>query len=92
MTDKKKRTTDEGYRNRNGQVNCGKTEWAGNDNNQRIYALRCGRCGFCYGANGSDVFQRKCPNCGGGESCSNPECPAKPNKGDCNECKGRKAG
>ena len=83
-----KGTTNPGYKNRNSQVVREKTSWAGTDHNQMICILRCEKCGFSYGANTSDVFQRKCPNCGpAGEPCSNPECPAKPDKGNCERCR-----
>jgi hypothetical protein len=54
-----------GYRNRNDQVVIHATGLPGNDHNQYIYVLRCERdgCGYEYGANGSDIFQRKCPRC-----------------------------
>lgn len=57
-----KGTTETGYRNRNGQVVLRKTNLPGNDHNQFIYVLRCENCGHEYGANGSDIFQRRCPN------------------------------
>ena len=50
-----------GYRNRNRQVVVRPTRLAGTDHIQ--YVLRCGVCGHEYRANGSDIFQRKCPNC-----------------------------
>jgi hypothetical protein len=59
-------TTSAGYRNRNGQLVVRATTLPGNDHRQRIYVLRCGSCGREYGANGSDIFQRRCPACGGG--------------------------
>ncbi|MEL6267529.1 MAG: hypothetical protein AAFR52_18105 [Pseudomonadota bacterium] len=31
-----------------------------------VHVLDCQRCGARYGANGSDIFQRRCPACGGG--------------------------
>lgn len=37
-----------------------------NDHGQRVYVLRCGACQYEYGAQGCDVFQRKCPRCQGG--------------------------
>jgi len=37
-----------------------------NDHHPRIYVLRCGTCGHENGANGSDIFQRKCPRHDGG--------------------------
>ena len=58
-----KGTTKPGYVNRNNQVVVKKTDLPGNDFNQRVYRLRCGCCGHEYGANGSDIFQRKCPCC-----------------------------
>lgn len=61
-----KRTTEPGYRNRNGQVVVRKTELEGNDHNQMTYVLRCDECGHEYGANGSDIFQRRCPAHDGG--------------------------
>jgi hypothetical protein len=56
-------TTIPGYVNRNGQRVVRATQLPGNDYHQRIYVLRCGSCGNEYGANGSDIFQRKCPRC-----------------------------
>ncbi len=31
-----------------------------------VYVLQCGGCRHEYGANGSDIFQRRCPACQGG--------------------------
>ena len=59
-------TTQPGYRNRNDQVVVRRTPLPGTDHNQRIYVLECGRCRHRYGANGSDIWQRRCPSCGGG--------------------------
>ncbi len=61
-------TTKIGYVNRNRQKVIRRTDLAGNDHNQLVYELECGKCGCHYGANGSDIFQRRCParNCGGG--------------------------
>ena len=56
-------TTIPGYLNRNRQRNVRSTDLPGNDHLQRIYVLECGDCGTQYGANGSDIFQRKCPEC-----------------------------
>ena len=60
------KTTDVGYVNRNQQKVVRATGLAGNDHMQYIYVLRCGHCSNEYGANGSDIFQRKCPRCQGG--------------------------
>lgn len=35
---------------------------------QKVYLLACKRCGFLYGANGSDIHDRKCPQCQGGKA------------------------
>ena len=59
-------TTVPGYRNRNGQTVVRCTDIPGNDHNQVVYELECGACRHRYGANGSDIWQRKCPECGGG--------------------------
>ena len=64
----KRKTTAPGYRNKNGQVNLSRTEppRRGTDYGQHIYILHCLGCGRNYGANGSDIWQRKCPYCQGG--------------------------
>ncbi len=64
-----KGTTRRGRVNKNGQKNLGRTEppRAGTDHGQYIYIMKCARCGKNYGANGSDIFQRKCPFCQGGK-------------------------
>lgn len=62
-----KRTTEVGFTNRNGQTVIRKTDLPGNDHNQIIYVLRCGHCAHEYGANGSDIFQRRCPEHDGGQ-------------------------
>ena len=35
----------------------------GTDHGQRVYVLKCGRCDREYGANGSDIWLRRCPYC-----------------------------
>jgi hypothetical protein len=60
------KTTEKGYVNRNGQEVLRGTDLAGNDHNQVVYVLKCQACGNRYGANGSDIWQRRCPDCGGG--------------------------
>ncbi len=55
-----------GFKNRNLQLNLGCTGELGTDHNQRVYTLECQKCGFKYGANGSDIYQRRCPKCDGG--------------------------
>ena len=59
-------TTTSGFRNSNGQTVLRRTAEPGNDHNQRVYVLRCGECSFEYGANGSDIWRRRCPSCQGG--------------------------
>ena len=61
-------TTIPGYCNRNDQEVIRRTDMPGNDYNQRIYVLQCRRCRNRYSANGSDIWQRKCPKFGGGLS------------------------
>ena len=56
-------TTRIGYVNRNDQEVIESTNRQGNDHNQKVYILKCKDCKHEYGANGSDIFQRKCPSC-----------------------------
>jgi hypothetical protein len=60
-----KGTTRIGFINKNGQKNLGCTEppRAGTDHGQHIYIMECTKCGKRYGANGSDIFERKCCYC-----------------------------
>jgi hypothetical protein len=60
---KRRGTTEIGYRNRNGQTVMRSTDLPGNDHVQKIYVLSCDNCSTHYGANGSDLWQRKCPKC-----------------------------
>lgn len=59
-------STNTGYVNKNNQRNNGKTDKPGTDNNQFLYEMECLNCGEKYYANGSDIWQRKCPSCQGG--------------------------
>jgi hypothetical protein len=59
-------TTQVGYINRNGQEVVRPTGKPGTDHGQYVYVLRCRTCGHEYGANGSDIFLRRCPNHDGG--------------------------
>ncbi|MFV1876402.1 hypothetical protein [Nioella sp.] len=63
-----RKTTTPGYVNRNGQEVLRRTDIPGNDHNQVVYVMMCKTCGIRYGANGSDIWQRRCPACGGGNS------------------------
>jgi hypothetical protein len=59
-------TTQIGYLNRNNQLVMRRTNLPGNDHNQKVYSLECQHCRTVYGANGSDIWLRKCPSCQGG--------------------------
>ena len=58
-------TTRIGYINKNHQMCTGHRGTAGTDHAQVTYRMPCMRvsCSHIYGANGTDVFQRKCPQC-----------------------------
>jgi hypothetical protein len=56
-------TTQLGYVNRNQQECLGTRGVAGSDHLQVAYKMECLICGHFYGANGTDIFQRKCPAC-----------------------------
>lgn len=60
-------TTQPGHTNINKQTVIRNTGLTRNDHNQVVYEVECLKCGQKYGANGSDIFQRKCPNCQGGK-------------------------
>ena len=62
------KTTKIGFINRNNQRNNGTRGVTGTDYGQVAYKMSCLNhgCNHVYGANGTDVFQRKCPNCQGG--------------------------
>jgi Zn finger protein HypA/HybF involved in hydrogenase expression len=60
------KTTKISYINRNNQRCEGTRGKEGNDHMQYSYKIVCQNCEEIYGANGSDIFQRKCPNCQGG--------------------------
>jgi hypothetical protein len=62
----KGKTTQPGYANRNSQVVIRNTNLPGTDRGQTVYQLACVVCGHVYGANGSDIFERKCPKCQSG--------------------------
>jgi hypothetical protein len=49
--------------NRNDQRCCGHRGVPGTDHGQLSYKVECLRCGFVYGANGSDMHERLCPEC-----------------------------
>lgn len=57
------RVTDVGYRNEEGQEVAARTERIGGDPEQRVYVMRCSVCAHEYGAYGSEIPHRCCPNC-----------------------------
>ena len=63
------KTTEAGYINPNHQRCCGHRGVPGTDHGQVAYRMEClvSNCGHIYGANGTDVFQRKCPSCQNGK-------------------------
>jgi hypothetical protein len=58
-------TTEFGYVNKNNQRNNGKTDIPGTDYGQWFYDMECLECGHKYHANGSNIYEKKCPNCQG---------------------------
>lgn len=62
-------TTRIGFVNRNNQRCGGHCGVTGTDHDQFAYRMEClePSCGYIYGANGTDVFQRKCPRCQAGK-------------------------
>ncbi|MUK51511.1 hypothetical protein [Aliivibrio fischeri] len=61
-------TTRIGYINKNNQLNNGTRGIKGTDHCQVAYKMKClsPSCLYEYGANGTDVFHRKCPKCQNG--------------------------
>lgn len=59
-------TTEPAFKNPYGQITIRNTGFPGTDHNQYVYQLACSHCGHVYGANGSDIHERKCPKCQGG--------------------------
>ena len=61
-------TTKIGFVNRNRQKVHGTRGVKGTDHGQYSYKLEClaAKCGHIYGANGTDIHLRKCPECQGG--------------------------
>lgn len=55
-----------GFVNPHGEICTGHRGAAGTDHLQYAYRAECGHCGHLYGANGSDMHERRCPNCQGG--------------------------
>ncbi len=61
-------TTRVGYVNPHNQRCAGHRGAAGTGHLARAYKLEClvPGCGNIYGANGTDIFERRCPKCQGG--------------------------
>ncbi len=61
-------TTRMGFINRNNQKVHGTRGVKGTDHGQYSYKMECmiDGCGHVYGANGTDIFERKCPHCQNG--------------------------
>lgn len=57
------KTTETGYINKNNQRNNGKTDIPGTDYGQWFYDMECLECGHKYHANGSNIYEVKCPDC-----------------------------
>jgi len=55
-----------GYFNPNGQQCCGHCGVQGTDHGQYAYKTECSICGYVYGTNGTDMYERRCPECQGG--------------------------
>ena len=75
-----------GRENRNGQINLGPTNPCrrGSDHRQYVYVMHCRTCKRNYGANGSDIWQRKCPfhqEGKSGEPLQGDECDWRPEGG-----------
>ena len=63
---KNMKSTEKGYINKWEQRNNGRTNKPGTDNGQWFYEMQCLKCGHKYYANGTDIWERKCPECLGG--------------------------
>lgn len=60
-------TTHAGFVNRNAQRVLRPTGQPGTDHLQTKYVLECEQCQHRYAANGSDIFERRCPKCQSGK-------------------------
>lgn len=61
-------TTKIGFINRNGQITIRDTGESGTDFGARKFQMACSHCGYNYGANSTDIWERKCPRCQKGEA------------------------
>jgi hypothetical protein len=60
-------TTQPGFLNRNAQRVVRDTGLPGTDPLQTAFVLACEQCQHRYAANGSDIFERRCPKCQSGK-------------------------
>ena len=58
------KTTDAGYINKNNQKNLGYEGVSATHSSAKSYNMECLDCGHKYVANGCDIWERKCPQCG----------------------------
>ena len=67
-------TTEEGYVNRNQQENLGRVVPGRRnpDNRQSMHRMKCRKCSREYYRWAGDIFQSKCPYCGGGVASLDP--------------------
>lgn len=56
-----------GFINKHNQKNNGRSDEPGTDNLQWFYNIECLDCGYTYKANGSNIYEKKCPKCQGGK-------------------------
>lgn len=56
-----------GFVNKHKQKNNGRSDKPGTDNLQWFYNMECMKCGYTYLANGSNIYEKKCPSCQGGK-------------------------
>ena len=59
-------TIEVGYINKNNQRNNGRTDKSGIDYGHWFYEMECLECGHKYYANGTNLYEKKCPDCQGG--------------------------
>lgn len=69
MSRPSKGTTTPGFINPNNQKNHGQTDppKPGNDHGQWTHVMECLHCHYRYGANGTDIHNRRCPKCQAGQ-------------------------
>ena len=65
----KPKSTQIGYINNNNQRNNGRSTELGTDYGQWFYYMECLNvdCGHKYLANGTNIYEKKCPKCQGGK-------------------------